>query len=132
MTVWVLSLSFFSRLRCALELLEMIRVSNLVVCPIVSFFFVIEVGIEECSKLWKICGPFPQVSWEVQSWIVLYLIKLVGACVIVAFPIVFIFLWDQSRQEGVLKLKKNGQFWVFLAVRVLFPNFLGRFRSGLY
>ena len=47
-------------------------------------------------------------------------------------PNCFSFLGHRSRQGGVLKLKKNGEFWAFLAVWVLFSNFCHRSRSGLF
>ena len=38
----------------------------------------------------------------------------------------FILFYNRGLQEGVLKVMKNDPFLVFLAVRVIFPRFLGR------
>ena len=45
--------------------------------------------------------------------------------------IIFILFDNPDWQGGVLKLMKNDHFLVFLAVLVLFPEFLGRLRCGL-
>ena len=77
-------------------------------------------------------GPFPHVSAQVKEWVKLELHEMMRVLHAAAWPFVFILLCDLNRQSGVLRLMKNAQFLVFLAVRVIFPKFLGRLRRGLY
>ena len=51
---------------------------------------------------------------------------------VVACVIVFSLFDERGWQGGVFKVMKNDQFLVFLAVWVLFPEFFGRLRNGLY
>ena len=47
-------------------------------------------------------------------------------------PVVFILLCDLSRSREVLKLMKNAQFLVHIAVWFLFLKIFGMLRTGLY
>ena len=51
---------------------------------------------------------------------------------VVECPSVSVLLSDLGQQGGVLKLIKNTQFLVLLAVRVFLSNILCRLRSSLY
>ena len=51
---------------------------------------------------------------------------------IVACPIAFILLCDQSRKREVLKIMKNGQLEVFSIDVVCFFTILGSSRRGSY
>ena len=54
--------------------------------------------------------------------------KIITVSHVAACPIVSILFHKQSWQGGVFKTMKTDHFLVFLAVRVLFPKFLGRLR----
>ena len=75
-------------------------------------------------------GPFPQVSGQVKEWLALELHKTIGILHLVTFPIGFILFYEQRWQGGVFKFKKDDRFLVFLAVWVIFPQFLWWSRSG--
>ena len=51
---------------------------------------------------------------------------------VVACPITFILLCDQSRKGEVLRIMKNGQLEVFSVVVVCFFTILGSSRRGSY
>ena len=51
---------------------------------------------------------------------------------VAACPVGFNLICDRFQHGGMLKLVKNDQFLVFLAIWVLFPTLLGRLRSDLY
>ena len=57
--------------------------------------------------------------------------KIIRVSKTVTCQIVFPLFYERGWQEGVFKIMKNDHFLEFLAVRVLFPKFLGRCRSGL-
>ena len=44
------------------------------------------------------CGPFPQDLEQIFVQIILYFIKIVKVCFIIASPMIFIVLWNLGRQ----------------------------------
>ena len=57
--------------------------------------------------------------------------KTIKVSHVVAYSIVFILFYERSWQGGVLKVMKNDDFLVFLAVSVVFPKNLGGLRGDL-
>ena len=122
-----------------LKLREIIRVLYAVACPIVLFCFMIEIGREECTNLWKMnnfnifsrLGFFPHVFGQVKEWLMLKFHKIRKVSLVFACPVVFLWFYERGGQKGVLKVMKGNHFLVFLAVWVLFPKFFGRKRSDL-
>ena len=104
------------------------------------FCFMSEFGREECSKLWKwsffsIFSPlslFSQVFEQVKERLILELHEMIKVPEAVACQIVFILFYDRDRQGGIFKVLENDLFLLCLAGWVLFPMFLGRWRSRLY
>ena len=69
---------------------------------------------------------------QVKEWLILELHTMIKGSHILACQIVFILLCNLSRQGGVLKHKRDGQFQVIFAVWGLVPqSFLGILRHGL-
>ena len=77
-------------------------------------------------------GSFPWVFGQVKEWPIFELYETIRVPHIVARPFVFILSYERSCQGRVFKIMKNDHFLVFLSVWVLFPDFLGRWRSDLY
>ena len=65
------------------------------------------------------CCSFPQYFGQVLANTTLRFVKDLRVCFIVAFSMVFIMLWDRQKQGEVLKLMRNDQIYVFLALWVL-------------
>ena len=123
-----------------LELHEMIRVLHAGWYPIAFVLFYGQYWQEGVLKLMESghifsifshFGYFPQVLCQVKEWLILELHEMIRLLRVVAFPIVFILFYGRNWQEGVFKVMKNDHFFVFLAVWVLFPKFLGRLKGNL-
>ena len=71
------------------------------------------------------CDLFPQNFGRFVAQIILFLIKTLRLCCIVTSSMLFILLWDQVREEGVLKLMRNGEIEAFLAFSRSFSPFWG-------
>ena len=67
---------------------------------------------EKCSELsiFSRLSPFLRLFGIVKEWIITELHEMLRISHVVACPIDFILLWDQSRQRGSQKLIKNDYF----------------------
>ena len=121
----------------------MIRVLHVVGFPIVLFCFRVVIGRgllqvminDHFFSIFGYFGLFLQVFGQVIELSILEFHEMIRVPHLVACPIVliffFFFFFDQEWGGGVLKLIKNDDFVVLLAVWVLFPKFWGRLRSCL-
>ena len=98
------------------------------------FCLKIEIGREECSKLWKMIvfsifsrlGPFPfQVFGHVQEWLMLILNKIIRAWHVVACPIFYFVLWAKLVEKSVESYEK----WWFFSVFNHLDHFAQVFRQ---
>ena len=97
------------------------------------FSLKIEIGREECSKLWKMIvfsifsrlGPFPQVFGHVQEWLMLILNKIIRAWHVVAYPIFYFVLWAKLVGKSVESYEK----WWFFSVFNRLDHFAQVFRQ---
>ena len=97
------------------------------------FSLKIEIGREECSKLWKMIvfsifsrlGPFPQVFGHVQEWLMLILNKIIRAWHVVAYPIFYFVLWAKLVEKSVESYEK----WWFFSVFNRLDHFAHVFRQ---
>ena len=97
------------------------------------FSLKIEIGREECSKLWKMIvfsifsrlGPFPQVFGHVQEWLMLILNKIIRAWHVVACPIFYFVLWAKLVEKSVESYEK----WWFFSVFNHLDHFAQVFRQ---
>ena len=69
---------------------------------------------------------------QVKDCFILKFREMIRVLHVLGCPIVFILFDDRGWQEGMFRVTKNNHFLVFLAVWILFPNFLGRLRRGSY
>ena len=79
------------------------------------FIFMVGIGREECSKLWKKIffivfshlDPIPQVFRQVKECLLLKFNEMIRVLQEVAFLVVFISSYDQGCQGGELKVLKK-------------------------
>ena len=123
-----------------LKLHEMIRVLRAIACPVVFVFFMIGIGKEECSKLWKMIfffcfhqfRSFPPSFWE-GSWVTYINISWNDksrTCNSVRNCFCFV-LWSGMAGTSVQIYGKLLFFW-YIYPFWSFPNFLGRLKNGPY